>query len=226
MKNIPRSTVGAVSADESSHTPASQTAHGSHGHRPAPDPLTRAVLHVGQAAGAFIEYWGFKSIHGRIWTLLALHREPLPQTELADLLGVSRSLVSTAMAELLEYGLVRAVDDHRNAPYEAVIDIWPTIADVLRSREWMLLEGARTALEAAIEEAEIAQVEATESGGPPPIWDLDRLRMLLSLTEMAQGFVKMLMALRLPRAPEGFGGWLGRAQSLVSRLRGGLIAPR
>lgn len=187
-----------------------------HPHKTGADPLTRAVLQVAQAAGNFIEYWGFKAIHGRIWTLLALHREPLPQTEVADLLGVSRSLVSTAMAELLEYGLVRAVDEHRNAPYEAVIDIWPAIADVLRSREWMLLEGARVALEAAIEEAEIAG----SNPQAPLRWDLDRLRMLLSLTEMAQGFLKMVIALRLPRAPEGFGGWVGRAQSLVARLRG------
>lgn len=192
-----------------------------HPNRTTVEPLTRAILQVAQAAGNFIEYWGFKANHGRIWTLLALHREPLSQAELAELLGVSRSLVSTAMAELLEFGLVRAVDDHRNAPYVAVIDIWPTIADVLRSREWMLLEGARVALEAAIEEAELAG--GSES---PPRWDVDRLRMLLALTEMAQGFLKMLMALRLPRAQEGFGGWLGKAQSLVSRLRSGVAAVR
>lgn len=192
-----------------------------HSHKTGADPLTRSVLQVAQAAGNFIEYWGFKAIHGRIWTLLALHKEPLPQTDVADLLGVSRSLVSTAMAELLEFGLVRAVDEHRNAPYEAVIDIWPAISDVLRSREWMLLESARVALEAAIEEAEIA---GSGERGPPLRWDLDRLRMLLSLTEMAQGFLKMVIALRLPRVPEGFGGWLGRAQSLVARLRGG-VAP-
>ncbi|MCK6573962.1 MarR family transcriptional regulator [Myxococcota bacterium] len=203
------------------NNPAHQS-HGEHAHRPAPDPLTRAVLQVAHAAGAFIEYWGFKAIHGRIWTLLALHKEPLPQSEIADLLGVSRSLVSTAIAELTEYGLVRAVDEHRNAPYEAVIDIWPTIADVLRSREWMLLEGARVALEAAIEEAEIAATAPVP--GEPLRWDVDRLRMLLSLTEMAQGFLKMVIALRMPRAPDNLGGWLGRAQSLVARLRGGVGA--
>ena len=196
---------------------------GAPGSKTGADPLTRAVLQVAQAAGNFIEYWGFKAVHGRIWTLLALHREPLPQTELADLLGVSRSLVSQAMAELVEFGLVRAVSESRNAPYEAVIDIWPTIADVLRSREWMILEGARVALEAAIEEAEIA-ASSLDSARPERAarlrWDLDRLRMLLSLTEMAQGFLKMVIALRLPRAPEGFGGWVGRAQTLVSRLRG------
>ena len=110
------------------------------------DPLARSVLQVGQAAGSFIEYWGFKAIHGRIWTVLALHIEPLSQTEICELLGVSRSAVSTAMAELVEFGLVRPVDGHRHAPYEAILDIWPAVAEVLRSREWMLLESARVAL--------------------------------------------------------------------------------
>ena len=180
------------------------------------DPLARSVLQVGQAAGSFIEYWGFKAIHGRIWTVLALHIEPLSQTEICELLGVSRSAVSTAMAELVEFGLVRPVDGHRNAPYEAIIDIWPAVAEVRRSREWMLLESARVALEAAIEEVEIA---ATGRGAA--VWNLDRLKMLQGMTEMAQSLVKLLMGLRLPRTPEGFGGWLGMAGKVVSRFRGG-----
>ena len=183
------------------------------------DALTRSVLNVSAAAGQFIEYWGFKALYGRIWTLLALHRTPLSQADIADLLGVSRSAVSTAMAELLELGLAKPRDDHRHAPWEAVIDVWPTIAGVLRSREWMLLEAARTALEAAIEEAEIAAT-AQEGAAAVP-WDVDRLRMLLAMTEMGQGFLKMLMALRMPRTPDGFQGWMGRASQIVARLRGG-----
>jgi len=197
--------------------PSSETADDAR--RGPQDALTRSVLDVSAAAGQFIEYWGFKALYGRIWTLLALHRAPLSQAEIADLLGVSRSAVSTAMAELLELGLAKPRDDHRHAPWEAVIDVWPTIAGVLRSREWMLLEAARTALEAAIEEAEIA---ATAQDGAAPVqWDVDRLRMLLAMTEMGQGFLKMLMALRMPRTPDGFQGWMGRASQIVARLRGG-----
>ena len=84
----------------------------------------RRLLHVCETAGAFIEYWGFKSIHGRVWTLLALSKEPISQVEVARILTVSRALVSQAMAELVSYGLVRPKGDHRNAPYEAVMDIW------------------------------------------------------------------------------------------------------
>jgi len=69
--------------------------------------MQRRVVRVCEATGEFIAWWGFKSIHGRIWALLALSRDPVSQAELSRTLGVSRALVSGAIAELLEYGLVR-----------------------------------------------------------------------------------------------------------------------
>lgn len=178
------------------------------------DRLTRRVIDVCDSAGAFIEYWGFKAIHGRVWTLMALSHRPLSQTAIAEALGVSRSLISGAISELAEWGLVRQTADRRNAPWEAVIDVWPTISDVLRSREWMLVEQARLALEAAIEEAEIMS-----SGGRSIDWDLGRMRLLLTMTELAQTLLKLLIAIRVPRSVEGFGNWMGRAVSVVRSLR-------
>lgn len=177
--------------------------------------LTRHIVRVGDAVGAFIEYWGFKAIHGRVWALLALRAAPMSQTEIAAALGVSRSLISGAVAELVAHGLVRAAGDHRNAPYEAVVDVWPTISDVLRTREWMLVESARLALEAAIEEAEYA-----ESVGHPVRWDVDRMRMLLAMCELAQTLLRILMSARLPRTSERFGTWVKKVGGLASRLRG------
>ena len=50
--------------------------------RAAPlDRLSQRVLAVADAVGAFIEAWGFKAIHGRIWTLLALRKEPINQID-------------------------------------------------------------------------------------------------------------------------------------------------
>lgn len=173
--------------------------------------LERRIVRVCDAIGAFIEYWGFKAIHGRIWTLLALSRRPLAQTEVARMLGVSRSLVSGAMSELMGYGLVRPVDDSRKAPYEAVLDVWPTISDVLRSREWMLIEGIRQNLDAAIVEA--------ERGGDPSEWDLDRLNLLLQMTELGQVVLSAIISIRTPRSAERFARWLGRAAGLARRFR-------
>ena len=172
------------------------------------------MLQVCDAVGAFIAWWGFKAVHGRIWTVLALHRGPMSQASVARLLGVSRALVSSSMHELEEYGLVRTVGQGRHAPWEAVMDVWPVIADVLRSREWMMVESARVALEAAIEEAEIAE----ELGEHVP-WNVNHMRVLLGLTETAQALLKILVALRVPRSIESLGGWLGKASSLIANLR-------
>jgi HTH-type transcriptional regulator, glycine betaine synthesis regulator len=177
------------------------------------DTLSRRVLEVCNASGEFMEYWGFRAIYGRVWTVLALRRQPMPQTEIAETLGVSRSNVSMSIAELTKYGLVRATADHRNAPYEAVMDVWPTISEVLRSREWMLVESVRTALEAAIDEAEIAA-----SKGEAHPYDVDRMKMLLSMSEIAQTFLRILMRIRMPQSTQGLGRWVTRASSFIKGL--------
>jgi DNA-binding transcriptional regulator GbsR (MarR family) len=180
------------------------------------DQQTRMDLRVrraGEAVGEFIAYWGFKAVHGRIWTVLAARAEPMTQIEIAEFLGVSRSLVSGAMGELTSHGLVEQVESSRNAPYRAVFDIWPTIAGVLRSREWMLIEAARVGLEGTIEEWELAP--ASERGA----YDVDRLRFLLRLTEMAQTFLRLLIGIRMPSKLEGVGSWLRTSSDLIKSLR-------
>ncbi|MFO0723291.1 MAG: hypothetical protein U1E65_05890 [Myxococcota bacterium] len=181
---------------------------------PPTDRLTQRVLAVTEAVGAFIEAWGFRAIHGKVWCLLALRRAPTHQSDIAEILGVSRSLVNLAIAELTQYGLVRAVGDHRNAPYEACLDVWPTISDVLRGREWMLIERARLALEAAIEEGRFAKESGERSD-----YDLSRMRMILAMTELAQTVLRMVLALRVPRSLDGFGEWLKEMTSLARRFR-------
>jgi DNA-binding transcriptional regulator GbsR (MarR family) len=180
----------------------------------SPDRLTTRVVAVCDAVGDFIESWGFRSIHGRVWTLLALSSRPLAQAEIAERLGVSRSLVSMAMTELDGFGLVRSVGPERQAPWEANLDVWPIITDVLRSREWMLMERARLALEAASNEAEYRQ-----RVGEPPIYDARRIRWLLLMTEFAQTTLRTIMNLRMPRSVDALSSWLQRAGRAVERLQ-------
>lgn len=178
------------------------------------DPLSTRIGQVCDAVGAFIEYWGFKAIHGRIWALLALRDGPMAQADIAKTLRVSRPLVSAAIAELAGFGLVKPTSESRNAPYEAVMDVWSTIADVLRSREWMLLESARLALEAALEEIQVARV----SGDSPP-YNSDRLKFLLTMTELGQTLLKALIALRAPRSTDGLRAWATRAAAFIQGFR-------
>ncbi len=166
------------------------------------------------AVGGFIAYWGFKEIHGRVWTLLATRKEPMTQAGIARCLGVSRALVSATVDDLSHHGLVRPVDTRRNAPYVAVFDVWPTIADVLRSREWMIVESARLALEAALEEVSTAERQGTTTP-----YDPGRLRALLSMTEAAQGFLRILIKLRNTPTVQTFTGWAGKASGLLEQIR-------
>lgn len=180
----------------------------------APDRLEERALAACDAVGAFIETWGFRAIHGRVWTLLALRSEPMAQTEIADTLGVSRSLVSLAMRELGHYGLVHALSDHRNAPYEARLDVWPTITDVVRGREWMLIERARLSLEAAVDEAEHAKAE-----GRTTPYDLERLRLLLRMSEFAQVVLRTVLAVRMPRSLDAFSRWMSGAGRVLHQVQ-------
>lgn len=177
------------------------------------DRVHRRVLDVADAVGDFIAWWGFKANHGRLWTYLALRNQPLSQTELARALGVSRSLVSIALADLTAFHLVSPTSDHRNAPYEARMDVWSSIAQVLRSREWMMIESVRIALEAVLEEAE---ADDDDSG-----FDLERVQLLLRMTELAQSMLRVIIALGKPsaQAASGVVGILTKVRELTRRLR-------
>ena len=146
------------------------------------------VLGVCNAVGEFIEYWGFKSVHGRVWTLLALSAEPVPQTQIAQRLGVSRSLISAVVSDLSERGLVSATSERRNAPYVAITDFWPVVAGILRSREWKLIEDAKTALEALI-----AAGDDLDSTDTPSAYDFERARSLLGITDAALNVLKLVI---------------------------------
>ena len=184
------------------------------GWQPPDDRLTAKVFEACDAVGTFIEWWGFKAIHGRIWTLLALHQEPMTQAAISRSLGVSRALVSGAVSELVDFGLIRPVHGGRQAPYAANMDVWPIISDILRGREWRMIEAVQVAIEAAIEEAELAGSEGASSQ-----WSLERMRLVLGLTEIAQAFIKIVVALRVPRSMDSLGAWLARASKLLGRLR-------
>lgn len=178
------------------------------------DRITRHVLRVCDTVGAFIEYWGFKAILGRVWTLLMLRAGPMSQAEIAAIFGVSRSLVSGTIAELSRLGLVRLAGKGRNAPYMAVVDVWPTISGVLRSREWMLVESARMAMEAALEELNLGK----RDGRPVP-YDSVRIKTLLGMTEVAQALLRLLIGLRQTPSLRSFRSWFQSATSLLASVR-------
>ena len=178
-----------------------------------PDPVTRRIVVACDSIGELVDYWGFKKVQGRIWTYLVLSRDPRHQVDIADALGISKSLVSLTVSELMERNLVRAIEDRRNAPIEATLDVWPTVSEILRSREWMLLESARVALEDVR-----AELEWQDEGEAE--YNLDHVERVLAIIELVQSLLKVVMSIRRPEPKsEQEVGWMKRASNLLVQLR-------
>jgi DNA-binding transcriptional regulator GbsR (MarR family) len=58
------------------------------------------------AIGLFIRYWGFRKIHGEIWSVVYLSPKALSGVEIGKTLKVSKALVSRALKELEAEGLI------------------------------------------------------------------------------------------------------------------------
>lgn len=91
--------------------------------------------------GTFIEYWGFKKIHGQIWTHIFLSHTPIDATTLAKRLNVSKALVSLALKDLMDYGviLVKGQGDRGKILLVSNTNLQEVIVNVLRRRERKLL---------------------------------------------------------------------------------------
>lgn len=113
--------------------------------------------------GEFICYWGFKKIHGRIWTHVYLSRTPLDAGQLTRRLRVSKALISLSINELLEFEVIQesSKSNRGTQTYVANPNILNVISGVLRKRERKMLTKAETSckLLASIEPERIDQAE-------------------------------------------------------------------
>jgi DNA-binding transcriptional regulator GbsR (MarR family) len=111
--------------------------------------LPKELTQLESTVGQFMEYWGFKKIHGRIWTHLYLSNKPLDSIELMARLRVSKGLMSLAIRELLSFDVIITdhVGRHGTTFYIANPDLIRVISNVLNSREKKLLAEAEYAAE-------------------------------------------------------------------------------
>jgi DNA-binding transcriptional regulator GbsR (MarR family) len=99
------------------------------------------VNRLAEEIGQFIQYWGFKSIHGKIWTHIYLAKEPIDAAELMSRLKISKSLVSITIADLLQYNVI--IQSGKSARdtyvYVANMNIKEVIIEVLKQRELKMM---------------------------------------------------------------------------------------
>ncbi|RYZ57276.1 MAG: hypothetical protein EOP07_10345 [Proteobacteria bacterium] len=109
--------------------------------------------------GTFMEYWGFKKVHGQIWCHIYLSSEALDASELMKRLDISKALVSISLKELLDFEVIEEVGKSARGTrlYRAREDLRATILDTLRRRERKMMSrimGAFSLLE-KLDEAEL-----------------------------------------------------------------------
>lgn len=102
-----------------------------------PPELEELACQIGQ----FIEYWGFKKIHGQVWTHIFLAHEPIDATTLVKRLHVSKALISLAIKDLIEYRVIEVCGSgpRRKILYKSNPDLIQVISSVLRMRERKML---------------------------------------------------------------------------------------
>jgi DNA-binding transcriptional regulator GbsR (MarR family) len=91
--------------------------------------------------GKFIRYWGFKTIHGRIWTHLYLSDQPLDAGMLMRRLKVSKALMSLSLNDLLQYQVIKESGKSARGTtvYIANPRVLDVIMNVLNNREKKML---------------------------------------------------------------------------------------
>ena len=158
------------------------------------DPVETAELRVAEVIGGLMEFWGFKAVMGRLWTILYLSPEPLPAAELGERLQASAGAVSMALADLQKWGVVKKSwkpGDRRDF-YEPETSIWKMVTRVFRERELGHVRAAIDAFETA--RKHLGKLKATADGDTKKrIKFIDgRLSSLLTLSRIGEGLLLML----------------------------------
>ena len=97
-----------------------------------------------ESIGRFIEYWGFKSIHGRIWALIYLSETPISTPEIVDALKISKASASIGINDLIEQSLITASGKVRNGgvTYISNENAGEIVRTILKKRELRLISEA------------------------------------------------------------------------------------
>ncbi len=154
---------------------------------------------LADAIGEFVKYWGFKSIHGRVWLYLFTAEEPMTASQLVKKLGVTKSLVSMVLAELLEYKVIEKVDigSIKSPGYVSVLDLEQAIFGVLRKRERPLLSKILKQIESFRSQPELSKTLETRIKHLEKMtsYAIDAMNRLLNAKAITTSKLKLLLKL-------------------------------
>jgi DNA-binding transcriptional regulator GbsR (MarR family) len=117
-----------------------------------PDATERFVLHWGDMGGQ----WGVNRSISQIHALLYLSERPRTAEEIAAVLGLARSNVSTSIRQLMAWNLIRRVPvkGDRREHFEAETDVWEIAMRIAAIRKEREIDPAVETLKACVTDAE------------------------------------------------------------------------
>jgi DNA-binding transcriptional regulator GbsR (MarR family) len=144
----------------------------------------RFILHWGEMGTR----WGINRTVAQIHALLYMSPRPLPAEEIANLLAVARSNVSTSLKELQGWGIVRLVHEmgDKRDHFESMHDVWELFRVVLDERKKREIDPTLAMLRECIAEAEAD--DATD------VYTETRLRDLKTFFETTMGWYQTVRA--------------------------------
>ena len=154
------------------------------------------ILHVVDAVGGLIEFWGFKRNMGRMWTLLYLERKPLSAPDLCERLSLSTGAVSMTLSELQKWGVVKKawVPGERRDYYEPETSIWKMVSRVFRERELRQIHQAIEVFEDAVEDMERGKDKGTSDDQERTRFALERIKGLLNLARIGANLLDAILS--------------------------------
>lgn len=114
--------------------------------------IQRFILHWGDMG----ETWGVNRSVSQIHALLYMSAKAMTAEDVAELLGIARSNVSTSLRELMSWGLIRRVPvlGDRRDHFEAESDMLEMVRRIALGRKARELDPALAVLRACMAEAE------------------------------------------------------------------------
>jgi DNA-binding transcriptional regulator GbsR (MarR family) len=163
---------------------------------PRNDEIDATELRVAEVIGGLMEFWGFKAIMGRLWTILYLAPEPLSAAELGERLAASSGAISMALSDLQNWGVVKKAwkPGERRDYYEPETSIWKMVTRVFRERELAHVRNANAAFDAA--RKQLARLRSGASADDKKrLKFIDaRLASLVTLARIGEGLIAMFAA--------------------------------
>ena len=139
--------------------------------------------------GNFIQYWGFKKIHGKIWAHLYLSSEPLDAADLQKRLNISKSLASISLTDLLQYNVIlkRGKGPKDTTVYVCNPEVRSVVLEVLKKREAQILNNV---------EREFTSLQHSPDAQADEAINQERVQSLGKMITEAQGCLTALTELK------------------------------